>query len=528
MAIAGAIALALHGMLLARPARNQSDPALNSMLRAREAQLRSDCAAWETAAETIEATNDAMFCFPGLSSWPKNPEPSYVKNALEDPDMRWLELARSGLVCRPDLLSLLLPALRDLAFVGLKDAGDISVEGRNMPVHENGTIVREDLFTRAGRASWLLKEVTGHPAPIIGVGTDSRLLEGISNNWRFWLNGMGGGAACNRADWVTPGPRPHERALHRGVLARLAAPLEPPCRELDLPRAYRSTKGGGAQQANLGRGFDMPLPPGTVVAQKIGGTEIAVYRSHELGLAGYRVVYQDRTGWMGRVGSLGFRPYVVVPNAALPVLDGDVLQLEVDVREVDDASITSPPVATRARRSAHHKMIRCPFSTLFSDYDGDGLTDVEEARLGTDPTNDDSDGDGLHDGEDPTPLGAVAPTTAEDTVRLAALQQLVDKEASGQLLVMVGAEPRLALEKVSFRLVQLRTDEFQAYERRWGKRVTFSLEVKMKGLDDADVDIDYGWRREQFSARRDSRSNRWTFKPREGRMTQAAFGRGAR
>jgi hypothetical protein len=508
MAIAGAIALAVHGMLLARPARDQSDRALDSMLRVREAQLRSDCAAWETAVETIEATNDAMFCFPGLSSWPKNPEPSYVKNALEDPDMRWLELARSGLVCRPDLLSLLLPALRDPAFVGLKDAGGISVEGRNMPVHENGTIVREDLFTRAGRASWLLKEVTGHPAPIIGVGTDSRLLEDISDNWRLWLNGMGGGAACNRADWVTPGPRPHELALHRGVLARLAAPLEPPCRELDLPRAYRSTQGGGAQQANLGRGFDMPLPPGTVVAQKIGGTEIAVYRSHELGFAGYRVVLHDGTGWMRRVGSLGFRPYVVVPNAALPILDGDVLQLEVDVR------------------GAHHKMIRCPFSTLFSDYDGDGLGDAEEARLGTDPTNDDSDGDGLHDGEDPTPLGAVAPTTAEDTVRLAALQQLVDKEASGQLLVMAGPEPRLALEKVSFRLVQLRTDELRAYERRWGKRVTFSLEVKMKGLDDADadVDIDYGWRREQFSARRDNRSNRWTFKPRgEDVIANTAF-----
>ena len=38
------------------------------------------------------------------------------------------------------------------------------------------------------------------------------------------------------------------------------------------------------------------------------------------------------------------------------------------------------------------------------DSDGDGLTDRQEARFGTDPAVPDTDGDGLLDGEDPSPL----------------------------------------------------------------------------------------------------------------------------
>lgn len=41
-----------------------------------------------------------------------------------------------------------------------------------------------------------------------------------------------------------------------------------------------------------------------------------------------------------------------------------------------------------------------------ADADGDGLTDDQEAALGTDPANPDTDGDGLADGADPRPLVA--------------------------------------------------------------------------------------------------------------------------
>ena len=64
------------------------------------------------------------------------------------------------------------------------------------------------------------------------------------------------------------------------------------------------------------------------------------------------------------------RPYVIVPNAKLPLLDGDTLQLAVDVREIDDASITFPPIGMKAKRQQHglarsrdeRPSARCPTS----------------------------------------------------------------------------------------------------------------------------------------------------------------------
>ena len=44
-----------------------------------------------------------------------------------------------------------------------------------------------------------------------------------------------------------------------------------------------------------------------------------------------------------------------------------------------------------------------------SDYDFDGLTALEEYKLGTDPNKADTDGDGILDGQDETPLGEVLP-----------------------------------------------------------------------------------------------------------------------
>ncbi len=44
-----------------------------------------------------------------------------------------------------------------------------------------------------------------------------------------------------------------------------------------------------------------------------------------------------------------------------------------------------------------------------TDDDGDGLSDIEEKKLGTDPLNPDTDGDGMPDGKDPYPLTKEVP-----------------------------------------------------------------------------------------------------------------------
>src|SRR5262249_52891653 len=144
---------------------------------------------------------------------------------------------------------------------------------------------------------------------------------------------------------------------------------------------------------NLGRGLAIGLPPQTVLAAKVGSDDVVVYRSYrlepssELGDAGYRVEIQRPNAKLVDV-SLGFsemRPYVVVPDTRVPLLQGDTLQLRADIREIDDKSITFPPVALKAKREKRDLLLTCSLAALTQDTDGDGLTDLEEARLGTDP-----------------------------------------------------------------------------------------------------------------------------------------------
>ncbi len=103
---------------------------------------------------------------------------------------------------------------------------------------------------------------------------------------------------------------------------------------------------------------------------------------------------------------LGFQyqePYVVADKARVSLFAPGVLRLEVQVAELDPDSISHPPVSMRLRREASDLYIDLPLADLERDSDGDGFTDLLEAKLGTDPRNADSDGDGIPDGDDDFP-----------------------------------------------------------------------------------------------------------------------------
>jgi hypothetical protein len=97
------------------------------------------------------------------------------------------------------------------------------------------------------------------------------------------------------------------------------------------------------------------------------------------------------------------QPYVVRPVSNAPLLAGDHLQVEVIIEELDEESITFPPVGLRAKREQKGLMLEIPFFDLERDSDGDGLTDLAEERLVLDPLNTDTDGDGVGDGWDQLP-----------------------------------------------------------------------------------------------------------------------------
>lgn len=67
---------------------------------------------------------------------------------------------------------------------------------------------------------------------------------------------------------------------------------------------------------------------------------------------------------------------------------------------------------------------------LSRDSDGDGLTDIVEGRLGTDPFKKDTDGDGVPDGIDPCPNAAPRPLSDAEKVLAAAYEARYHFDAS--------------------------------------------------------------------------------------------------
>jgi len=159
----------------------------------------------------------------------------------------------------------------------------------------------------------------------------------------------------------------------------------------------------------------VPLPPGFKLlrAERVGDEiravciSTAVDPGGEVGRGGYWLL-RSRDGGASWPSPeyLGFpyqQPYVVVEAARVSMFAPRVLRLEVKVEELDPASISHPPIALRLRREASDLYVDLPLAGIERDSDGDGFTDLLEAKLATDPHDPDTDGDGLRDGADDFP-----------------------------------------------------------------------------------------------------------------------------
>ena len=181
---------------------------------------------------------------------------------------------------------------------------------------------------------------------------------------------------------------------------------------------------------------------GLVRAEKSGAEIAAVLTSAaadpggEVGRGGYWLMRSRDSGatWSGPL-YLGFQqqnPYVVSSTARVSMFAGDPLRLEVSVEELDPKSITFPPVGLRTRREARDLYIDIPLATITRDTDGDGFTDLLEAKLGTDPAKADTDGDGLSDSLDDFPQASARGTPSPlAPILVDALKQLAGSEGAG-------------------------------------------------------------------------------------------------
>jgi hypothetical protein len=194
----------------------------------------------------------------------------------------------------------------------------------------------------------------------------------------------------------------------------------------------------------------LPVDPDAVVRyEERNGERALVYLSTEYDLPGETPaagLWFARTvgGMWTRPLYLGLQqhfPYVVTSGSRLPMLDDGRLRVEVQVREIDTATITFPPVSLDLKRSADGLYLEFDLAALAADRDGDGLTDIEERRIGLDFSNADTDGDGIPDGRDPLPLVRYRPpSTREDDMAAAIVAQIFGGEPHP---IVVGVAPTL-------------------------------------------------------------------------------------
>lgn len=244
----------------------------------------------------------------------------------------------------------------------------------------------------------------------------------------------------------------------------------------------------------------------------------------EVSMGGYWLLLsEDGTSWQQvYLGFSDHRPFTARRNSRVPLLDASgVVRLEVDQAAIDDKSVMFPPVSTVAPVTRSHVVLTAKLAELTKDSDGDGLSDLVEARLLLDPKAKDTDGDGVLDGDDLTPrLDDRLPATPRAQVDNAFFeylspsripQALVVAPNSGRTLeAAVGRPAPTHLENVRFavtdatslsglrtldRVVTLSPAELKAAQALFGTFYPMELEVVLS-LDSKHAFIEWNerWR----------------------------------
>jgi len=226
------------------------------------------------------------------------------------------------------------------------------------------------------------------------------------------------------------------------ITHRLAAAPLNVFSEKQLPASVTPWDPSKAERERLEKSFEKWNLPGfwPVRVEVDGTTVIAIGLSQdydpagEVSGGGYWIVRSKDAGktW-GRGLYTGLRPmqpYVIRSFSHLPLASGDRLRIEVDVRELDTDKITFPPIERSFKRERSGLFLDVAWADLERDSDADGLTDLAEERLMTDPQAKDSDGDGLPDGVDPLPqIPASGRASARTQAIAPVLRDAADKSA---------------------------------------------------------------------------------------------------
>lgn len=190
---------------------------------------------------------------------------------------------------------------------------------------------------------------------------------------------------------ATPPASPFTELPRAEVSAPKAAPRWSPVQgKLNPPPGFRTVRAERSGKRVVLLALSQRLDP----AGEVSGGGYWLLESKDGGKTWGSLLY---------TGLRQYRPYELAEKSSLPMLDGDTLRLEASVRELEEKSITFPPIGLSLKREQTGLVLQAPLADLRKDSDQDGLPDLVEARLFTDPNTADTDADGLSDGEDLMP-----------------------------------------------------------------------------------------------------------------------------
>jgi hypothetical protein len=154
-------------------------------------EFESEAKAWRTASSAVRRPFEMSFRKEESQRALVWTTAEVLQRIKTDPNYHQLRLAEywcvnNRAVIIPDLIEL----LKDRSEPGLTNSADLIIPERlntgEIKFYGHGGIVNDDLFTVAGRASWLLKEITGREAATVQMKPSEDDLDQLYKDWRTW------------------------------------------------------------------------------------------------------------------------------------------------------------------------------------------------------------------------------------------------------------------------------------------------------------------------------------------------------
>lgn len=178
------------------------------------------------------------------------------------------------------------------------------------------------------------------------------------------------------------------------------------------PFVERKTPWKGRAPVVVAKPDDLPRGLWLVRAERSGTRRVVLALSQrvdptgEVSMGGYWLLVSKKDGGWRELylGLVEHRPFHAEKTSKVPLLDEKgVVRLDLQEAAIVEKTVTFPPVATKAPVTRAHVVFEATLDDVAKDKDGDGLSDLLEARLLLDPASRDTDGDGFSDRDDATP-----------------------------------------------------------------------------------------------------------------------------